>query len=206
MNPNQTILIVRSLAKESDSKPGGPFVASPNTQDEPLSERSEKVVGPWLIGRLAGRRFRSVRSGPEVRCRLTGVKVAHAVGGTHNATETYRGRRWGEFAGRPCADVRAALESLGSGRRRSERPKGGESWMDVETRIRQSLFGACDIGENFALVADASICRVAAGILTGSPAFAGGFFLENGGFAEFCFDGEHWNLVGEVVNPPADLS
>ncbi len=77
--------------------------------------------------------------------------------------------------------------------------------MDVETRIRQSLFSACEIGENFALVADASICRVVAGILTGSPKFAGSFFLENGGFAEFCFGGEHWNLVGEVVNPPAGL-
>lgn len=77
--------------------------------------------------------------------------------------------------------------------------------MDVERRIRPSLLSACGLGKSFALVANPSVCRVAAGVLTGSPDFARNLVIESGGFIEFRHDGGTWQPAGSASNPPPNL-
>lgn len=174
-------------------------------RDAPVSPRAEKI-GRWLASQLGGRNLEAVRCGPEERCRVTAAALSSGAGRRSVIpSECYLGRDWGTLAGRPCADVRAAMNELTSSRRRRMSPGSGESWLDLESRVSRSLGYACDMGKNFALVADQSVCRAAAGILTGSPKFATEFYLENGGYAVFCHDGSHWRLVGEPTNPPPNL-
>ncbi len=205
MKPHQIVILARPLPKRADGLPGGPFVSSRKDRDEPVSPRAEKI-GQWLASRIRGRALDAIRCGPEERCRVTAALLADGLGRRHVIpSECYLGRDWGNLAGRPCADVRAALNELGSTRRRRMNPGDGESWLDLEARIRSPLGYACDKGLNFALVADQSVCRAAAGILTGSPKFATDFYLENGGFAVFECSGTSWRIVGEPENPPPNI-
>jgi broad specificity phosphatase PhoE len=199
------IFFFRHLPTVSDDDPAsGTLLSGPELDAEPLSSRAEEV-GNWIRGQISGRCISVIRRDDSVRCVLTAARIAHAVScyDIRSAEMALHPRRWGALTGKRWADVEPILSSMNMSQRRKYRPDGGESWMDVEGRLRRPLLSCISSGEgNIAFVSHHSIVRVGAGILVG-PKAATEVSVRPGGFVELV-RAEHrgdWK-IHRIENPP----
>jgi broad specificity phosphatase PhoE len=202
------IVLFRHLPTVSDDDPRrGTLLSGPELDGEPLSPRAE-AISRWMRGRLGGRAFTTIRRDESVRCVLSAIHLADATAcdDIRAAEKALRPRRWGALAGHRWSDVEPILAAKTPTARRKYRPDGGESWMDVEARLRPPLFNFIGHGQgNIAIVSHQSVLRVALGILVGFKE-AIGTAVSPGGFVELEHaDTEAGWSIARVENPPTAL-
>lgn len=191
------ILLFRHLPTVSDDDPElGTLLSGPSQDLEDLSPRAE-AIGNWLRGgALGGRKIDVIHHDSSVRCVRSAKIVADIVVCLSVFQEDFalRPRRWGNLTGHRWEEVAQVLAGKSIGDRRRYRPPNGESWMDVERRLRAPLVRLVDGGSrSVAIFSHNSIVRIAVGLLVGFEA-AVELDLNPGGFVEIARDGLGWKI------------
>jgi broad specificity phosphatase PhoE len=200
------MLLIRHLPTVSDDDPKTrTLLSGPELDDERLSPRAEPV-GAWMRGVLGGRRVERIRHDSSVRCVLTATHVSHATG-CHDIFEdpALRPRRWGALAGHPWAELEDIFKGMSLNDRRSYRPSGGQSWMDLEGVVMPAVHKYLgSTSGTVAIVSHLSVLRVIVGGAVGYRE-ALETQVDPGGFADLAFEGGRW-VVEKITNPPAGLA
>lgn len=199
------VFLFRHLPTVSDDDPlRGTLLSGPELVHEDLSPH----VGPvrsWLQSAISGRPFSVLRRDDSLRCVETARAIAAAVG-CHDVrlSEALRPRHWGAWAGRPWSDVAEYLGGLKKTDRRKFRPPGGESWHQLDSRVRPVLWHSIDVGEgNIGFVSHMSTIRAMLACMIG-PEDSLKVSLDPGGFIEIePVEEGGWAIVGDGIrNPP----
>jgi broad specificity phosphatase PhoE len=191
------ILLFRHLPTVSDDDPElGTLLSGPGQDPEELSPRAD-AIGNWLRGgALGGRKIDVIHHDSSVRCVRSAEIVAGVVGCMNVFQEDFalRPRRWGDLTGHRWEEVAQVLAQKSIRDRRRYCPPNGESWMDVERRLRGPLMKFVGSGaKSVAVFSHKSIIRIAVGLLIGLDA-AVGLDLNPGGFVEIVRDELGWKI------------
>ena len=191
------IFLFRHLPTVSDDDSSlGTLLSGPDQDAEKLSPRAD-AIGNWLRGgTLGGRKIDVIHHDSSVRCVRSSEIVAGVVGCLNVLQEdrALRPRRWGDLTGHRWEEVAQVLAQKSIRDRRRYCPPNGESWMDVERRLRAPLMKFVNSGaKSIGVVSHKSIIRIAVGLLVSFEA-AVELDLNPGGFVEIVRDGLGWKI------------
>ena len=147
-----------------------------------------------------------VYTSPEKRAVETAEIIGGILGLQPLTIEDFRERNFGDWSGRSWPEMKEELYKMSTEERYTFRPPGGESWKDVEERLRKAVTRVVG-GESgvVAVVSHAGVTRALMPILKNEPKDTSyKYIFGNGSITSFEYkDGKYTELA---VNDTSHLS
>lgn len=169
------------------------------TDDETALNEAGRYQAKALAKRCRAEGVRQIVASPERRARQTAEIIAAPLGLKVEVLPELSERSWGDWAGKPWADIEAKLHAMDLNERYNFVPPGGESWRQMEHRLRIALDNiTASQAETVAVVTHGGALRALMPILKNQPKETSFTYdFQNASIAQFEYNNGRWESVSE---------
>lgn len=138
-------------------------------------------------------------SSPELRARHTAEIIGDSLGLSVAVLPELSERDWGEWAGQTWDDIEAKLQTMDLAERYTFVPPKGESWQQMEERLRLALQKVSDSAVKVvAVVTHGGALRALMPILKNEPKETSfNYDFKNASTTSFEHQGDTWQVIAE---------